>query len=378
MILIGRHQHLHEKRDVVATVTDIVTNTMPDVIVYVDENGNIISSGVSGQVSTPAASVASSAPASSYAEPTSVYVAPASSSVYVAPSSSSVYVAPSSSAASSTSSAAASSSSSASGPSGYGITYSPYLDNGDCKSTEQVAGDFESINGYDFVRSYGVDCNQVATILAACKSKNMKLFLGVYDITQVTSEVNSIITTIGDDWDFVDTIAIGNEGVNDGTYTVEAVVAAISTARGLLSATGFAGKVVTVDTFVATIANPQLCEASDYAAVNCHPFFDGGVAAANAGPWLLEQMERVSSACSSKNTWITETGWPTKGDTNGDAVPGESEQQAAISSMKETVSSNIIFFNAFNDYWKSDNSGTYGCEKYWGMYGSSKYSTNSE
>ncbi|KAL1303180.1 hypothetical protein AAFC00_006606 [Neodothiora populina] len=385
-----RHQHLHDKRDVVATVTDVVTNTMPDVIVYVDENGNILSSAISGQASTPTPSpYVDSAPAASYAAPTpsvehakvavssSVYIAPSSSSVYVAPSSSSsVYVAPSSSAPASSSSAAApSSSSSASGPSGYGITYSPYMDDGNCKTTDQVAQDFESISGYGFVRTYGTDCNQVSTILSACKSKGMKLFLGIFDITQVSSDIQTIISAVGGDWDLIDTIAVGNEGVNNGKYTVDAVVAAIGTARSLLKSTGFGGKIVTVDTFVATIANPGLCEASDYAAVNCHPFFDGNVAAEDAGPWLLEQMNRVSSACGGKNTWITETGWPTQGETNGKAVPGKSQQSSAISSMKEKVSSNIIFFTAFNDFWKSDNAGTYGAEKYWGMFGSSKFSS---
>lgn len=391
-----RHQHLHEKRDVVATVVDYVTNTMPDVIVYVDADGNVLSSATSGQVSTAAPSTVET-PASSAAESTSIYVAPttsayvapSSSSVYVAPSSSSVYVAPSSSSVSaaasssvaattSSSAAASSSTSSADGPSGYGLVYSPYMDDGTCKTTEQVAGDLASISGYSFIRSYGVDCDQVATILAAVKSKDMKLMVGVYDITETTSAIQTIVSAVGDDWDYIDTIAIGNEGVNNGQYTVDAVVSAIATARSLLSATAFSGSVVTVDTFVATIANPELCENSDYAAVNCHAFFDGGVAAANAGPWVLEQMERVSAVCGGKNTWITETGWPTKGDTNGDAIPGETEQTAAIESIKSAIAANVILFSAYNDYWKTDNSGTFGAEKYWGMYGSSKYSTDSE
>lgn len=376
---LGRHQHLHERRDAV-TVVDVVTNTMPEVVVYVDAQGNVISSSTSGQAAatSAAASTVDSAPAASSAEATSVYVAPASSSVYVAPSSSSVYVAPTSSAAASSSSSQAASSTasgSKSGPTGYGISYSPYLDNGNCKTQSQVTSDFADISGYGYIRAYGTDCDQVTTILAAAKEKNMKLFLGVYDITQVSSEIQTIISAIGDDWSYVDTISIGNEGVNDGSYTVDAVVSAIGTARSLLSSTGFSGSVVTVDVFTAIIANPELCENSDYAAANCHPFFDGSVEAANSGPWVLEQMQRIASACGGKNTWITETGWPTQGESNNAAIPGETEQAAAISSIKESLSTNVILFNAYNDYWKSNNAGTYEAEHYWGLYGASQFST---
>ncbi|KAF1351917.1 glycoside hydrolase superfamily [Delphinella strobiligena] len=372
-----RHQHLHEKRDAV-TVVDVVTNTMPEVVVYVDAEGNVISSSTSGQAAAtpPAASTVDSAPAASSAEATSVYVAPASSSVYVAASSSSVYVAPTSSAVISSSKAASSTgSSSKSGPTGYGISYSPYLDNGNCKTQSQVTSDFADISGYGYIRSYGTDCDQVSTILTAAKAKNMKLFLGVYDVTQVSSEIQTIISAIGDDWSYVDTISIGNEGVNDGSYTVDAVVSAIGTARSLLANTGFSGSVVTVDVFTAVIANPALCENSDYAAANCHPFFDGNVEAANSGPWVLEQMQRISSACGGKNTWITETGWPTQGESNNQAIPGETEQAAAISSIKESLSTNVILFNAYNDYWKSNNAGTYEAEHYWGLYGASQFSS---
>ncbi|KAJ9620947.1 Cell surface mannoprotein mp65 [Taxawa tesnikishii (nom. ined.)] len=374
------HRHLHEKRDVVTEV-DYVTATAPSVVVYVDESGNPLYTSYADaatSVATQAAVVASSpsaysAPAASSAKATSA-AAPVSSSAPVAYSAS-AYSSPAassaaaSSAAPASSSAAASSSSSSAGsvPSGYGITYSPYNADGTCKTQDQVSSDFEKISGYDMVRLYGTDCNQVSTIYTAATAKGMKLFAGVYDITQTSSSIQQIIDVANGDWSAFHTIAIGNEGVNNGQYTVEAVTSAIGTARSLLKAAGYTGPVVTVDTFVAMIANPALCQASDYAAANAHAFFDGGVTAQDAGPWLLEQMQRVSSACGGMNTWITETGWPTQGNSNNKAVPSKENQDAAISSIKENVSSNVILFTAFNDLWKSDNAGTYGCEKYWGM-----------
>lgn len=262
------------------------------------------------------------------------------------------------------------SSSSSSSGSGQGLTYSPYKVGG-CKTTEEVATDFEQLDGYSTVRIYGTDCNQVANVLAAAKPKGMKLFAGVYDIDACSSELDIIISAVSGDWSAIDTIAIGNELVNAGTKTPAEVGAAVSIAKTLLSAAGFTGNVVTVDTFVAIIANPAMCDIGDYVAANCHAFFDGGVTASQAGEFVVSQAQRVSSACGGKKTVITESGWPSKGDSNKKAVPSEANQEAAITSLKSSFTSDIFLFNAYNDLWKSDTSSTFGAEKYWGMYGNS-------
>jgi len=368
-----------------------VTASGPNVVVYVDGQGNpLYTSTEGGQAATSTASPSivtanvnkgkhwgqSTAAA---ATTTSVVQAstPAASTVVVASSAAaSTPVAASSAAASSAPAPAQSSASSGSVSGMNGISYSPYsgnVANGNvgCKTAAQVAADFALIDSskYNMVRIYGVDCNQVQNVLAAAKPKGMKVFAGVYDITQTASEIATIVAAANGDWSDFHTISIGNELVNSGSATVGAVTSAISTARGLLSAAGYPGFVVTVDTFIAVENNPALCQASDYAAVNAHPYFDGGVAAANAGPWVLSQMQAVSSVCGGKNTMITETGWPWSGESNGQAVASPANQAAAVSSIKNTVSSNLIMFTAFNDMWKSP--GYLDVEQSWGMYGTS-------
>ncbi|KAK9388643.1 glycoside hydrolase superfamily [Lipomyces mesembrius] len=310
---------------------------------------------------------------------TSVYVAPAStsSSVYVAPTSTStsVYVAPTTSSTSTTperspastsSSAAASSSSSSGSFSGAkGIVYSPYNADGTCKSASQVATDVAQFKSYSLIRLYGVDCAQVENVWAAISS-SQKLFIGVYDVTQLDSAISTISSAAGTyGWDQVYTVAIGNELVNSGTYAAAEVVGFVNTGRSLLRAAGYDGPVVTVDTFVAVIANPSLCAASDYAAVNCHPFFDGGVVAADSGSFVKTQIGRVSAVCPGQDVLITESGWPKQGQNNGVAVPSVPNQQAALSSLVEYIADQLIAFTSFNDYWKSP--GEFGVEKYWGI-----------
>lgn len=363
----GLHDHLHEKRqEVIVTEVDYVTATTPDVIVYVNDDGEVLYTSTVG-VAAPT-SVAAGESSAQAAYTAIVHTsAPASTATYVAPAPASSAAAPASSSSSSSSSG---SSASGSSLSGHSVSYSPYTgsyqaNDVTCKTADQVNSDFDAINGYSMVRIYGTDCNQVANVLSAASAKGMKVFAGVYDINEVESEIATIVAAAAGNWDAIHTISIGNELVNSGSATVSEVTAAITTARGLLKAAGYKGYVVTVDTFNAIIANPALCAASDYAAANAHPFFDTTMTASGAGAWVAQQQSNVATACPKQNVWITETGWPSQGDANGDAIPSQSNQDTAVGDIKSTMTSNVIFLTAYNDYWK--NPGSLNIEQYWGI-----------
>nr|OQO29925.1 hypothetical protein B0A51_02921 [Rachicladosporium sp. CCFEE 5018] len=369
------HRHRHAKKDV-AYVTDVeyVTATAQGPVVYVDANGNPISTSYPAEAAPTVAAAAYSAPAPVAPAPspeTSAYVAPSSAAAppppaYTAPAASS---APAYSAPASSSSAAPPATSSEASSTGHGITYSPYKGDGNCKSADEVTKDFGGINGYGIVRIYGTDCNQVPNVLSAATAKGMKVFAGIYNINNVAAEAQLIIDAAKSNWGAIDTVSVGNEGVNSGQYTVDQVAGAVSSAKSILSGAGYSGPVVTVDTFVAIIANPGLCNVGDYVAANCHAFFDSSKTADEAGAFVLSQVQRVSAACGGKKTVITESGWPSAGSANGAAIPSPSNQQAAVSSIKSAFSSNIFLFTAYNDYWKKDNAGTFGAEHHYGILG---------
>ena len=226
----------------------------------------------------------------------------------------------------------------------------------------------DALSGYGYIRIYGTDCDQTSTVMKAASAKGFKVMAGVYDIANVESETQALISAAKGNWDAIDTVSIGNEYVNNGG-SASSVVAAIKTARSLLSAAGYNGKVVTVDTFNQLIDYPELCQASDFAAANCHAFFDANVDAAGAGQYVKEQAQRVQQACGGMDTVITETGWPSQGQTNGKAVPSEANQKAAIDSLRSAFSDNIVLFSAYNDLWKANFAGSFGAEHYWGIYG---------
>jgi len=248
-----------------------------------------------------------------------------------------------------------------------GITYTPYSNDGGCKSASQIASEVAQLSGYSVIRLYGVDCDQVNAVLKA-KTADQKIFAGIFDVANLASGISTLVSAVNSNggWGNVHTVSIGNELVNSGQASPSQIGGYVSQAKSLLSSAGFSGPVVSVDTFIAVINNPELCKYSDYIAVNAHAFFDGYYTADQAGDWVLLQIQRVWSACGgSKSVFITETGWPSQGDNNGVAVPSVANQQSAISSIKSKCGDSAVLFTAFNDLWKAP--GAFNAEQYWGI-----------
>ena len=245
------------------------------------------------------------------------------------------------------------------------IVYSPYQSSGGCKSSSQVLSDMQQLAaaGYSTLRIYGTDCSQVENCLAACASTGQNLFVGVFDVGSLQSEL-SIITsacaTYG--WDKIVTVSIGNELVNTGQQSASAMVSYTQQAKQTLQAAGYSGPVVCVDTFNAYLSNPALCQAGDYVAANAHAFFDGSTPASQAGAWVVAQQQALKSACGGMGVLITESGWPTQGNTIGSSVPSAANQKAAVASIKAATGGNFICYTAFNDLWMSSYD-----DQYWGV-----------
>ncbi|EFE41575.1 cell wall glucanase (Scw4), putative [Trichophyton verrucosum HKI 0517] len=255
---------------------------------------------------------------------------------------------------------------------GFGICYAPYAADGKCKNQDQVNADFAKLNDYSIVRSYGVDCNQIAMMLNAAKTYNKKVMLGLFTIQNVDSDLNIFLAAAKNNWAYIYAIAIGNEVVNTGKASANALVNAVNHSRAILRANGYNGPVVAVDTVNAMTAHPEICYASDFCAVNIHPFFDPHTSASEAGQFVREQSKAVSNAVhGAKRVIVTETGWPHGGYQNGEAFPSRENQRVAIENIKQAykdTNGELLLFSAFDDPWKVDGSNTFGAEKYWGIY----------
>ena len=252
---------------------------------------------------------------------------------------------------------------------GKGACYTPYNDDGTCKDQGSISKDLDALSAYPLIRIYGVDCNQVSNVLSVARQKGKQVMLGITKIDNVNGDVGSMVQQANGDWSGVYAINIGNEVVNGGGNPGD-VVNAINTARGLLKTAGYQGPVVTVDTQNAILANPSICQASDFPAANIHAFFNVNLGGADqAGSWVLSQAQAVSKACGGKNTLVTESGWPTQGNcgSNCPNTPSLEDQAKAISSLRSAFPENLLLFSGGSTAWKAKDPGPYGVEAYWAM-----------
>jgi len=227
------------------------------------------------------------------------------------------------------------------------------------------------MQGYSFVRVYGTDCNQVALAIQYARQYGMKVFAGIFNITDIQSEADIIINAVKGNWDIIDTISVGNEDVNQGT-PVSSVVSAMSHATSILKAAGYHGDIVHVDSQNAFQSNPDLCKpeaAGSYIAANCHPFFNSQTSADQAAAFVSNQINILGSCAASVGNpriRITETGWPKQGESDGAAVPSKANQDIVVNGIKSLPNADTaIFLSSFNDPWKAP--GSFSCEQFWGI-----------
>ncbi|KAJ4423246.1 Cell surface mannoprotein mp65 [Gnomoniopsis sp. IMI 355080] len=253
------------------------------------------------------------------------------------------------------------------------VAYAPYNADGSCKSANQVMTDFGVIAAsYGMVRVYGVDCDQIPAVYAAAKANGLQVMYGIFSIDNLGDQIATLTAGINSDWSDVDTVSVGNELVNNGQASPQQMLDAIAAARQLLTASGWTGPVVTVDTFVAALAHPELCSGSDYCAVNIHPFFDPNTPAEKAGTFVMNMVQALRDKLGNPTARVrvTESGWPWQGSANGQAVPGVDQQNAAFNSIKAAFADNpqdMVLFSAFNDRWKKAEEVTHYAEQYWGI-----------
>ena len=224
-------------------------------------------------------------------------------------------------------------------------------------------------SGYNMIRLYGVDCDQIASVAPVAAQYGMKLFLGIYNVAggAYKADIESMASQLNNDWSNVHTVVIGNELGSGGAISVSELGAAVDDVKNNIL-NGAGPYVVTVDTFSTTIANPQLCEASDYTAVNMHPYYDPNTSAATAGDFMTQWMGTVRNACpSGQPLVISETGWPWAGQSHDIAVPSPADQATAISAIEGAVGQGYILLAAFNEYWIAP--GMYGIDQFFGIYG---------
>ncbi|MFT6755559.1 MAG: GPH family glycoside/pentoside/hexuronide:cation symporter [Urechidicola sp.] len=252
----------------------------------------------------------------------------------------------------------------------HGICFSPYIEGqvaGDILTEAQILKRMEVIAPYiKSVRSFScTEGNELIPKVA--HEKGLKTMVGAWisdDRQRNEKEIETLIHLAKSG--YVDIAAVGNEVLLRNDITEEELINYINRVKEAL--VGLNIPVGYVDTYYEFYQRPKLVEVSDVILTNCYPFWEGS--SLEDSLMHLRQMHAITKkVANGKKVIITETGWPSQGQTVENAYPNQlNAMKYFIQTQEWTKNEDIemFYFSSFDETWKVRVEGELGAR--WGIW----------
>ena len=251
----------------------------------------------------------------------------------------------------------------------HGICFSLYQDGqkpGDIISEDQVRRRLKIIAPYTkWIRSFScTEGNEFIPKIA--REFGIKTLVGAWlgnDAEVNKKEIEGLIQLANEG--FVDIAAVGNEVLYRKDLSEDELLHFIQKVKNEIPSNIPVGY---VDAYYEFTIKPRITAACDIILSNCYPYWEG-----TAIEYSLNHMKsmfgQASGAAFGKKVIITETGWPSKGESFKQSHPSQ------INAMKYFINSQIwakesnidvFYFSSFDESWKVGAEGEVGA--YWGIW----------
>ncbi len=251
----------------------------------------------------------------------------------------------------------------------HGLCFSPYLEGqkiGDVLSDSQINRRLDLISTHtQWIRSFSCsDGNELIPEMA--RQKGLKTIVGAWisnDKVRNEKEINSLITLANTG--MVDIAAVGNEVLHRNEISEQELLQYIKRVRAALPDSIPVGY---VDAYYQFLDKPALVEACDVILANCYPFWEGADNSF-AISYLDSMMEVTQRAAKGKKVIITETGWPSTGETVEAAKPSNANAMKYFIAVQEWAKNkniDVFYFSSFDESWKVNQEGAVGAA--WGIW----------
>lgn len=251
-----------------------------------------------------------------------------------------------------------------------GLSFSPYLEGQDPSvkslvTEQQIADRLEIIRPYTkWIRTFSTT-NGNEEVPRIAHEKGLKTLVGAWiDIDEENNqvEINNIINIAKAG--HADMIAIGNEVLLREDIDVEVLIGYIKQVKEAVPhiPVGY------VDAYYMFVNYPEIVDVCDVIFANCYPFWEHCSLDISV-EYMKKMFELATKHAQGKQVIISETGWPTKGEQYGGAVPSyENAMRYFISTFEWANQENIqlFYFSSFDEVWKINHEGEYGA--YWGLW----------
>jgi exo-beta-1,3-glucanase (GH17 family) len=251
----------------------------------------------------------------------------------------------------------------------HGICFSMYEDGQEPRDTiteAQVERRIKILKPYSkWIRSFScIEGNEHIPRLA--HKHGLKTMVGAWlsdDDENNEEEINALIALANEGC--VDIAAVGNEVLYRNDLSLEALLDFMKRVRAAIPEHIPVGY---VDAYYEFSVHPELVEHSDVILSNCYPFWEG-CPEAYALNHMQQMYGQAMDAAKGKKVIITETGWPSKGESLKAADPGEDHAMKYFINTQawaKKANIDVFYFSSFDESWKVGPEGEVGA--YWGLW----------
>ena len=171
---------------------------------------------------------------------------------------------------------------------------------------------------------------------------------------------------------YVKVACVGNETLLETPeispkLTPAELIADIQYVRGRLA--GRSIPVTTSDSVDVLLANPSVRNACNLLMPNCYPYW-GGSGIDSAANVFISTINELKAVSGGKQVLVSETGWPTAGQTVGGAVPNEANAARYFDAIRKwslSSGTQVLYFDAADEPWKAGSGGEGSAGAHWGF-----------
>ncbi len=252
----------------------------------------------------------------------------------------------------------------------HGISFSPYTGNQNPSNfdwiyPEQIESRLSIIKPYvNWIRTFSCTLGNEA-IAPIAKKHGLKTLVGAWigdDLEMNEAELDNVIRIAKEG--YADMVAIGNEVMLREEIPIDLLLSYIKRFKEAVPNV----PVGYVDAYYTFVNEPALLDVCDVIFANCYPFWEH-CNLEQAVSYMKEMYDFVKKVSKDKEVIISETGWPTKGESYGEALPSFEHAARYFIDTFEWANSNdikVFYFSSFDETWKTDEEGEYGA--YWGLW----------
>jgi exo-beta-1,3-glucanase (GH17 family) len=253
----------------------------------------------------------------------------------------------------------------------YGIDFSPYMneqnpDKGSYVKETQIWDRMRIIVPYaEWVRTYGTT-RGLEPAAGIGKAYGLKTAVGAWlshDIEANEKEINKLIEIANAGQ--ADLLIVGSETLLRNNLTEDQLVQYIRRVKNETSGVD----VTTADTFHELLSHKKVMEECDVIMPNYYPYWEGkdvNISIKIIDEWHKQMVQNANG----KPVIISETGWPTAGNTIDKAVPSsENSKKYFLEFLDWAYKNNVsyFYFEATDEPWKAtSNEGEQGA--HWGIW----------